>query len=101
MGTSEAEAHGAKHSCKIRHIHRPLRFLVHNTLIDEILESKEPGDVCLCLLESRAQFLHLLPDRCLSPVDGDGVWPESVHQLVRQDMREERLEGDQRLLADV
>ena len=44
------------------------------------------------------ELLHRLPDGGLLSVDRDGVRTEAVHQLVGQDVREERLERDVGLL---
>ena len=70
-------------------------------MVDQVLKREESGDIGLRFFEGRAEILHLLADRGLAPLNGDTVRAEAVHQLMGQDVREERLEGDQRLLCRV
>ena len=45
-----------------------------------------------------AQFLQFLPDIRVAAGDFDVVRPQSVHQFVRENLREKGVKGDLRLL---
>ena len=65
-----------------------------DALVDQVLEGEESRDVRLRFFERAVGFLQFLPDRRLAPADRDAVRPQPMHQLVHDDVREERLERE-------
>ena len=63
-----------------------------DALVDHVLDGEQSRDVGLRFLERAVGLLQLLPHGRLPAGDGDVVRPESVHQLVDDDVSEERLE---------
>ena len=70
------------------------KILVQLAAIDEELQRKQPRHVGLGLLDGAVGVLQLLANGCRTAADGDVVRAEAVHQLVHQDVREERVERD-------
>ena len=97
----DAESNRAERACEVRHVHRPLHRLRYNAFVNPVLERKEACDIGLRLLKGGAELSELLPYRRLPAADGNGVWPKAVHQLVRENVREERFKGDKRLLVGI
>ena len=62
-------------------------------MIDEELQGEESRDVGLGLFDRAVGVLELLPHGRRAAADGDVVRPQAVHQLVHQDVGEERVEG--------
>ena len=57
-----------------------------------MLDGEQARDVGLRLFQRAVGFLQFLPHGRLASVDRQAVRPEAVHQLVDDDVREERLE---------
>ncbi|HEX8422146.1 MAG TPA: hypothetical protein VF634_01980 [Pyrinomonadaceae bacterium] len=89
----DAEAHGAEATGKEGRVHRTLHALFHQPLVHQILQRPQPRDVGLRLFDGRGEFFQLHAHGRGLPADFDVVRPQPVHQLVREDVREERFEG--------
>ena len=76
-----------------------LHRLRQHALVDQVLKGPQAGDVGLRFLDGAVGLLELLPHRGLAPAHADVVRPEPVHQLVHQDVREERVERHVRLIG--
>ena len=63
------------------------------------LQRPQAGDVRLGFLDRAVGLLQLLPHGRRAAADGDVVRAEAVHQLVHQDVGEERVERDVLLVA--
>ena len=92
----DAEADRPEARGEERRVDRSLHRLRHDALVDHVLQGEQAGDVGLRFLEEAGRLLHLLPHGRLPPVHRDVVRAEAVHQLVHQDVREERVEGRRR-----
>ena len=99
MRLVDAEANRAKHAGEIRCVERAFHALIDHAFVDQILQSPQPGDVRLRFFNRGIEFLQLLAHGRLLAVDGDVVRSQSVHQLVRQNVCEERIEREVPLLG--
>src|SRR5689334_4026544 len=71
-----------------------LERLRQRAFVDHVLNREESGDVSFCLFEITVGLLQFLPDRGLTSVLRDVVRTKTVHQLVDEDVGEERVERD-------
>ena len=75
-------------------VHRPRDGWIDQLAIGELPQRPETGDIGLGFLDGAVELLHLLPHGGRAAADGDVVRTEAVHQLVHEDVREERVEDD-------
>ena len=94
----QAEAQRAERGGEERHVHAAFLLLVDHALVHEVLQRPEPRDVRFRFFERTVQLLQLLAHGRLAAADADRLRTEAVHQLVHQDVREERLERDERAI---
>ena len=95
----DTEADRSKGRREERGVQRLLQRLGQHALVDHVLDGEQPRDVGLGLFERAVGVLQLLPDRRLRATDRDVVRPEPVHQLVDENVREERFERQVALIA--
>ena len=66
-------------------------------MIHHVLQSPETSDVGLGFFDRAVQLLHLFPGSGVAALDPNRMGAQAVHQFVRQNVGEERLELHVRL----
>ena len=82
-----------------RRVHRALHVLRQRPLVDQLLQRPQARHVGFRFFDRAVGILQLLTHRRRLAADGDVVRAEAVHQFVHQDVREEHVERDVRLIA--
>src|SRR5262249_16994671 len=88
----QAEADRTKHPGEVRGPERLSDLGWELALGDEALHRPETDDVCLALLDGAGELLDLGPGRGLPSIHDDLLRTDAVHQLVHEDLGEERIE---------
>ena len=99
MRFGDAESDGPERRCQVGGVERVLQRLRHHAFVDHVLDGEQPRDVGLGLFERAVGVLQLLPDGRLLAAHRDVVGPEAMHQLVDENVREERFERQIPLIA--
>ena len=101
LRVSGADAEAQRAECRGEEggIHRALLGLVDDAGVHEKLQSPEAGDIGFRLFEAAVELAEFGADGGLATVDFDGLRPEPVHKLVHEDVGEERIERDVRLVG--